>query len=172
MALAEPIKTRADFGNFAGNSDYGGGTSGGSHGGGGFISDLETEALSWVIAIALVIIMIIYYALIKPIIDKIRGKNPEDEDEETDEVLRMRELRGGSPDGQKLRPIKEYGELDPGFQESAFCERLSNLYVQLQDAWQYRRRRERSHFMLISGRVIKPFLHRQTSLLWSQAFDP
>ncbi|HAG68991.1 MAG TPA: hypothetical protein DCL38_03345, partial [Lachnospiraceae bacterium] len=116
----------------AGNSDYGGGTSGGSHGGGGFISDLETEALSWVIAIALVIIMIIYYALIKPIIDKIRGKKPEDEDEETDEVLRMRELRGGSPDGQKLRPIKEYGELDPGFQESALCERLSNLYVQLQ----------------------------------------
>lgn len=46
MALAEPIKIRADFGNFAGNSDYGGGTSGGSHGGGGFISDLETEALS------------------------------------------------------------------------------------------------------------------------------
>ncbi|MCR5788379.1 MAG: TIM44-like domain-containing protein [Lachnospiraceae bacterium] len=131
--ITAPIHTRADFGNFAGDSDYGGGGGGSSGGGGGgFISDLESEAISWVIAIIGLIVMLIYYALIRPIIDKIRGKKPEEEDDTVKELRAMREA------GEKLRPVKEYGELDPGFKESAFCERLSNLYVQLQDAWHER----------------------------------
>ncbi len=129
---AVPIRTRADFGNFAGNSDYGGG--GGSSGGSGgdFIGDLEFEVISWVIAIIAVILLLIYYALIRPIIDKIRGKKPEEEEDADEKVRTMREAE------EELRPIKEYGELDPGFKESEFCERLSNLYVQLQEAWHER----------------------------------
>ncbi|HAG68998.1 MAG TPA: hypothetical protein DCL38_03380 [Lachnospiraceae bacterium] len=132
--IAAPIRTRADFGNFAGNSDYGGGGSGGSSGGGGdgFISDLESEAISWAIAIIGLILLLIYYALIRPIIDKIRGKKP-GEEEDAD-----RENRAISKAEEELRSIKEYGELDPGFKESEFRERLSNLYVQLQEAWHER----------------------------------
>ena len=127
--VMEPVRTRADFGNFAGDSDYGGGgTSGGGGGGGdGFIEDLQSEAIAWAIAIAIVVLLIVWFILytfiIEPIINFIRKKKPE---EKTRSVPEQR---------QKLRPIGEYKTLDPGFKEAALRERLSNLYLQLQDAW-------------------------------------
>ncbi len=130
--ISAPIRTRADFGNFAGDSDYGGGGGFSGGDGGGFISDLESEAISWVIAIIGVILMLLYYALIKPIIDKIRGRKPKDEEDADEGTRAVMEA------GEGLRPVKEYVGLDPGFKESAFRERLSNLYVQLQDAWHER----------------------------------
>ncbi|MBQ1501186.1 MAG: TIM44-like domain-containing protein [Firmicutes bacterium] len=34
-----------------------------------------------------------------------------------------------------LRPMAEYSELDPNFDEASFKEKLSNLYVQMQNCW-------------------------------------
>lgn len=34
-----------------------------------------------------------------------------------------------------LRPMSEYASLDPAFDQQAFAEKLSNLYVKMQNAW-------------------------------------
>ena len=39
-------------------------------------------------------------------------------------------------DPSTLRPISEYAQLDPQFSEAQMREKLSNLYVQFQNAWQ------------------------------------
>ena len=39
------------------------------------------------------------------------------------------------PMGQLVDPIEDYLKLDPNFDERAICDKLSNLYVQMQDAW-------------------------------------
>ena len=39
------------------------------------------------------------------------------------------------PMGQLVDPIEDYIKLDPNFDERAICEHLSNLYVQMQEAW-------------------------------------
>ena len=36
----------------------------------------------------------------------------------------------------QLKNVSAYYKFDPGFSEAAFCEKLSNLYVQFQNAWQ------------------------------------
>ncbi|MCR4656549.1 MAG: TIM44-like domain-containing protein [Lachnospiraceae bacterium] len=66
--------------------------------------------------------------MIEPIINRFRKKKPEEE---------KRSKSGGEKD-EPLRPISEYKTLDPGFKEAALRERLSNLYLQLQDAWHER----------------------------------
>ena len=38
-------------------------------------------------------------------------------------------------DASKLTPVSQYTALDPGFDEAALEEKLSNLYVKLQNAW-------------------------------------
>ena len=69
-----------------------------------------------------------YTFIIEPIINRFRKKKPEEE---------KRSKSGGEKD-EPLRPISEYKTLDPGFKEAALRERLSNLYLQLQDAWHER----------------------------------
>lgn len=39
------------------------------------------------------------------------------------------------PMGQLVDPIEDYLKLDPNFDERVICDKLSNLYVQMQDAW-------------------------------------
>lgn len=39
-------------------------------------------------------------------------------------------------DPSTLRPVQEYLALDPSFSETQFREKLSNMYVQFQNAWQ------------------------------------
>ena len=41
-------------------------------------------------------------------------------------------------DQSQLRSMSEYQQLDPGFDQSAFQEKLGNLYVQMQNGWQER----------------------------------
>lgn len=131
--ITVPIRTRADFGNFAGNSDYGGGGGGGSSGGGrGFISSLESEVISWAIAIVLVILMILYFSIINPIVQFIKRKLGIKPKEDNTRSAPAEE------EETALRPVSEYKTLDPGFSESSFKERLSNLYVKLQAAWHER----------------------------------
>ncbi len=42
----------------------------------------------------------------------------------------------GASRATNLRPIAEYKTLDPEFDEAELASKISNLYVQLQDAWQ------------------------------------
>jgi len=111
------VRAFADFGGFSGSSDYGGGGGsswgdsdsdwGGSYGGGGG---------AVVVVVVLIVIVVVFVS-----------------------------KRGGSGGTQpagatainasKLRSIAEYRERDPKFSEPAMQERISNLYVQMQNCW-------------------------------------
>ena len=115
----------ADFGGFAGDTDYGGGDwgggyddydydydYGGSSGGGG-----SGGPFTYVI-IAIVIIIFIVSSKRKG------GKN------------------GGTPvrvntaPMPALKPIEQYNQLDPNFDAAKLTQKISNLYVQMQQGWQ------------------------------------
>ena len=113
-----PITAYADFGNFAGNSDYGGGSSSGGGFDGDF--DLAMEVLTWIIAIIAVLVLMIYY-LIK---DKVTGGKVFGD-----------KAKNKTSDGMELRTMAEFKIIDAGFDEAAFREQISNLYVQLQQFW-------------------------------------
>ena len=123
-----PVTAKADFGDFSGDTDYGGGdydsggwdsddyssdySSGSSSGGGGFS------------VVGLVIVIIIIVLIVK-------GGN------------KNRNVSGGGPrpagaavtPDSALQPMNAYRSLDPNFNEAAFRERLANLYVQMQQEW-------------------------------------
>lgn len=128
VLFTRPVLTKADFGDFSGSSDYGGGgwDSGGSDWGGssdsgGFFyyssSDDDSDGggagwIVWVVLIALVILV----------------------------LLRSKKGRSVAPgakgaDQSMLRPMSDYTELDPGFNLAELREKLSNLYVQMQERW-------------------------------------
>lgn len=116
------LAVHADFGDFGGDVDYGGDDYGGDYDydgwndydGDGSSSD-DTDGL----VAAVVIGGIVYFA--------VRSKK-----------------RGGSTknagakrtDPATLSPMENYTILDPNFNEDAFCEKLSNLYVKMQEGWQ------------------------------------
>ena len=131
------ILARADFGDFGGDNDYGGFDSGDYdwdydydsdddddddgyyyYGGSGSSSDSGGSSILGGAILVAIIILVIY--------------------------LSQRKKGGSTPvmpgaqatDASTLRTMQEYLSLDPQFSESAFREKLSNLYVQFQNAWQ------------------------------------
>ncbi|MCR5790316.1 MAG: Tim44 domain-containing protein [Lachnospiraceae bacterium] len=128
VQTAIPVSVRADFGNFAGDTDFGGGGGGdwdfdGGSGGGGFITTL--------LAIALVIILLIGIAIWEGI-KKLTGKG------KTDMPSRSAPQGSAGASRPRLQPLSSYTALDPGFNEAEFRERLANLYVQMQQRWHER----------------------------------
>ena len=132
----------ADFGDYGGDYDYGGGDSydwggndydwddddddddddgyyyaGGSGGSGGSTSSSGGSIMGGVI-LAAIIILVIYMSKKKG-----KGNAP---------------IMPGAQatDPSTLRPMNEFQSIDPQFSEAAFREKLSNLYVQFQNAWQ------------------------------------
>ncbi len=145
LAFAVPAAGRADFGDYSGNSDYnsggsyggdygsyggdyggyGGGSYGGSYYGGypGFYDQddgSEDGADPAVILFVIAVITLIILANMKRQGRK-RGMR--------------REVPVMTREPSKGKPISAYREIDPGFDEAAFSEKLSNLYVQMQDGW-------------------------------------
>ncbi len=128
VLLARPVSTKADFGDFSGSSDYGGGWDSGSDWGsssdwGGssyYYDDYDGDGGSgggWVFWVAMAIIIMVV-------------------------MLNMKKHKGRSvapgakgADQSMLRPIGDYHQLDPGFNEAELREKLSNLYVQMQQRW-------------------------------------
>lgn len=139
VCLMVPMFALADFGEFSGDSDFGssdwdtgsdwdsdwdddwdddnntvffsggGSSSSGSRGGGGGLSTL--------------FIAVIVVAIVLSILRKNKGsKQP---------------LPAGAQrtSAQTLLPIEGYVSLDPAFDAAALQEKLSNLYVQMQNAW-------------------------------------
>ena len=90
----------------------------------------KSEMKFWLLAILAAIIVIIVGVALSSLKDSIKRtidyhckpkkkKEPEPED-----------------DANKLRPISEYLSVDSGFSPSDFKEKLSNLYIRMQDDWQ------------------------------------
>ena len=130
--LAVPLAIHADFGDFAGDNDYGGG--GNSGGGHSSSSDDDDSALIWIIfelfrviyrlfglpgVIIFALLLVVGYMLFK------RKKN------NNQPVIPGAQRT----DRSNLAQMYSYRQVDPEFDEAAFREKLSNLYVQFQNAW-------------------------------------
>ena len=124
----------ADVGNFAGDSDWGGGSdwsdsdwgsdsdwsydSGGSYGSSGGI--LIGGGSFWIFAAIVIVLIVIWNS---------RKKNRT--------APRGTAAPGPVPtSAAQLRPISELREIDPAFSEAMLREKIANLYVQMQNAWQ------------------------------------
>ena len=133
-AAVNTLPTHADFGDFAGDGDYGGGDydygggdydyGGGDYDYGGGSSDDGTDLFGiFTIFFQIfgwpgVVILIIVLLLVS------RGKRP------------SQPAGGQRTDASTLRNMAEYQQLDPQFSEAEFREKLSNLYVRFQNSWQ------------------------------------
>ena len=119
-----PMKSRAlDFGDFSGDSDFGGGwDSGGwdddySYSGGSSSGSLDIGSLGFIIIIVIVVI----------IIGSSRSSGSSSRGSQTPYR---------APQQTNLRNINDYQQIDPSFAPSEFKEKLSNLYVRFQNQWQ------------------------------------
>ena len=116
----------ADFGDFSGDTDFGGGDS--DWGGGDWDSDWDSGGggvgLGIPVPVGIVIAIIVVVLVVRS--GKSGGKSS----------------GGGRPQGavptpaSVLRPLAEFQTIDPGFSEAAMTEKISNLYVQFQNSWQ------------------------------------
>lgn len=132
---AVSVLAHADFGDYGGDYDFGGGDfdSGGfdfdddDDDGGyyfyGGISDSDSDgggsSILGGVILAAIIILVVYMSVRK----KGKGSAP---------VMPGAQ----ATDPSTLRSMSDYPALDPQFSEAAFREKLSNLYVQFQNAWQ------------------------------------
>ncbi len=142
------ITVHADFGEFAGDYDYGGDY--GDFGGndynygddydyddkdydddydGGFVytdgayDDSDGGDGSTLLIIIILVIIIFGIPILKSL-KKGKGKSAP-------------VAPGATPtDISTLRPINEYKSVDPDFSQPDFCEEISNMYVRFQNAWQ------------------------------------
>lgn len=130
LVCLAPLNGLGDVGDFGGDSDYGGGDSGGSDWGsssdddyyyyGGSSSDSSDGEGGWggLLIGAIVIIIIV-------IVSMKQQKN------------KKTHVPGAQrTDDAALRPMNEYTALDPAFDEAALRDKLSNWYVQMQNEWQ------------------------------------
>ncbi len=129
-----PLKGRAmDFGDFSGDSDFGGGwdsggsdwdsggwdsDSGYSYGGGGGSGSADGSALIFIIFIGALIV----YGIVKA------NKTTSNFGNQSPSTNYQRQ--------EPLRPVDSYLTKDPDFSPSEFREKLSNLYVRFQNEWQ------------------------------------
>ena len=133
---AAPLGIHADFGDFAGDDDYGGwdddgGSSGGSHSSG----DSDGAIIWWLFKVVYdlfgvpgVIVLLLIFAIIYIVRKNKKGNNVQQKPPVNTHVQKT--------DRSSLSPMYSYRQLDTGFDEQAFTEKLSNLYVQFQNAWQ------------------------------------
>ena len=128
FALMFQLSGLAEAGNFAGDSDFGGG----DFGGGDWDSDWDSDwgfsgsgsgsggggPFSLVFAAVVVVIIL---------------------------VVAFSKKKGGASTGgcpavsapaRQYRSMQEFKTLDPNFSEAVFCEKIGNLYVMMQNLWQ------------------------------------
>ena len=131
----------ADFGDYAGDSDWGGGWDSGSDWGSDWDSDWGSDWDSdsdyyyssssgsgsgdsgMIIAVFIVIVII---ATVESVRSKAKGKNTS-----------ARRPVNVQPTASKplVNNLADFKERDPGFNETRFLEDVSNLYVRMQNAW-------------------------------------
>ena len=134
------VTALADFGDFSGSSDYdfsydynddwssGDSDSDWSGGGDIFIFGGGGDGIDfWTILAVIVIIIIVAQVFGK---DK-KGKGGSS----VGKNARRAERAESRANRAALTPIGEYAKIDPVFNAAALCEKASNLYVQMQNAW-------------------------------------
>ncbi len=146
--MMNPIQSKADFGDFSGDTDYGDSWSDSSwdsgddysswsddddyyydddDGGGG--QDIPFEEMGWfdkilyVIETIIGVVGMIVFAgfMVIAFWPSKSGKS--------------KNKPKGAERATNLRPLSEFKELDPDFDEPAFREHLSNLYMKMQEEW-------------------------------------
>ena len=130
--LAVTLSSKADFGSYSGNSDYGGGgsdysSSSSDYDSSGlsidyFSGDDESDgggSLGTTVFVIVIIVVIIAISGAK------KGKNSG-----------SAPVRHTVSRPANLKPISEYTAIDEGFSEAEMKEKLSNLYVRMQQCWQ------------------------------------
>ena len=140
------MAAHADFGDYGGDADFGGGDFGGGYDSGDYDYDFgdDDDNNRYVIggsggsssggsssgqSDASIVGTLLFFGVIALVIFAI-----------------VRSKKGGAKgpimpgatatDAATLRPVQEYLSLDPSFSETEFREKLSNMYVQFQNAWQ------------------------------------
>ena len=135
LLFMRPLKARADFGDFSGDSDYGGSDSGWDS---GWSSDSDSNSTYYssngsssssgegastgetILTIIIIAAFVIYYFRKQP------GKR---------KAARPKASGAAETAANTLKPMNSYLELDPEFNEAEFKEKLSNLYIQMQQCW-------------------------------------
>ena len=118
----------ADFGDFSGDTDFGGGDS--DWGGGDWDSDWDSGGGGVGLGIPVPVPVGVVIAIIVVVLVVRSGKSG------------GKSSGGGRPHGAAptpasiLWPMAEFQTIDPGFSEAAMTEKISNLYVQFQNSWQ------------------------------------
>lgn len=124
--ISAPTGVKADFGDYAGDNDYGGGDDGGGWDSGGNDdsdwsgsgSDGDGDLFDIVILVAIVV-FVIY---------KSKNSKSTTSNRPNTSVRRTNSFT--------YRNIEEYLHIDPDFSETQFKDKVSNLYIQFQEAWQ------------------------------------
>ena len=127
--IVVPLGVRADFGDYAGDYDYGDSDDSwdwgsddddyGYYGGSGNTSGGET-------VLEAVVFVIIAVAVLYSIINNKKGGS-------NNGSVNTGSRRTAS---DTLRNIAEYNSIDPNFSAAQFSEKIANLYVQFQNCWQ------------------------------------
>ncbi len=170
LAALPPVTARADFGDYSGDTDYGdsgwgdsgsdydyGSDSGYGSGSGGSYYGYQSydtygstgdsggestpgEMFLGILFLAAVVLLWLW----------LLGRRKKRQEERT----AMRNAGAQRTPDSRLTPMEEYTRLDPGFDAAALTEKLSNLYVQMQNCW--------------TARDIEPVRPFFTDALWSQ----
>ncbi len=160
ITMAFGVAARADFGDFSGDSDYGGGSDWGSSdwGSSGWDSDYDTDygggyyyidsGIDGDGGFGSVVVAVIVIAIIVMVILLRKSKNG------TAGTRKVNPGAAATPQA-RLRAMDAYRELDPNFNPDEFESRLSNLYVQLQNCW--------------SARDLEPLRPYLTNMLYEQS---
>ena len=131
---ATRITSVADFGDFSGSSDYDYSYDYDDHdyGSSDYDDDYDRKygrssgSDGWDTITVIIIGVIIVYALAGRATKKDKGSKTYTN---ADERAESRTNRA------KLTPIGEYNKIDPNFSAAVLCDKASNLYVQMQNAW-------------------------------------
>lgn len=134
---AAPLGIHADFGDYAGDNDYGGWDDDDDWGGGSSSDggDSDGAVIWWLFKVVYdlfgipgVIVLLLIFAGIYIFRKNKKGTSMPQQKPVNTHVQRT--------DRSTLSPIHTYTQLDASFDPEAFKEKLSNLYVQFQNAWQ------------------------------------
>ncbi len=150
LFLTLGLAVHADFGGFSGDADYGGSydySSGfddydydydyGSGGSTYYYVDTDDSGVSVSpVMVIVVVVIVIGYLVVRSKISSGSGSSGMPA-AQTAQKRRQAAMNPGAArtDESRLTPITGYTALDPSFDEAEFKEKLSNLYVQMQNGW-------------------------------------
>lgn len=146
LVLVTPMIGKADFGNFAGDSDYGGGGYSYSGGGGGYsyddggYSSYSSRGSSGYYSSSgssdgdfgiMLLVMIIF----APVAFAYKMKSDENNTPASRRTPTRPPVRPQQTPTPHLLPMSGYTKLDENFDEQEICEKIANLYMQMQINW-------------------------------------